>query len=111
MSGSIYEGDATAIDQIDSAIHDVDPAISENAAFTAGPDIFIVNAALNRNGTSFFVQNTGTGIFTVATSRDGVVYGDEKTVEANSEYGFNGISVHSIRMTKVTNSAYSAGAV
>jgi len=108
---SIYDNDKTVdIDLADSAIKDVDPATQENADFTASVDLFNVNSALNRNGAFFFVQNTGAGIFTVATSRDGVVFGDEKTVIANSEYSIGGISVHTIRMTRVSDSAYSAGA-
>ena len=110
MSGSVYDSPVGNVD-IDleaTAVSDNDPVTKENFAFTGVPELFNVNSALGRNGISFFVENNGVGILTVASSRDGVIFGDEKTVQAGNGYGLDNQSVHTIRITKVTDTGYSA---
>jgi len=64
------------------------------------------NAALGRNATEFLVFNDGGGDFTVSISNDGAAFGDEHTVKNGETYGFLNISVDSIRITHVADSAY-----
>jgi len=87
---------------------DANPQTFEDTSFVTGdsPAILDVNAALGRNATQFSVQNDGAGNFTVATSTDGISFGDEKTMKGGEVYGIDKISVDSIRITWISNSAY-----
>ncbi|MCP6727476.1 MAG: hypothetical protein KJI69_05710 [Patescibacteria group bacterium] len=84
------------------------PETFEDTNFVVGdsPVILDCNAALDRNATEFSIQNDGAGDFTVAISSDGVIFGDEKTVKNSEVYAIDNISVDSIRITHIANSAY-----
>lgn len=93
---------------LSGVITDVNPKVFEDTSFVVGdsPATLDCNAALGRNATQFSVQNDGAGNFTVATSNDGAVFGDEKTMKGGEVYGIDNISIDSIRITFVSNSAY-----
>ena len=84
------------------------PEVFEDTSFVAGdsPAILDVNTVLGRNGTQFNVLNDGVGNFTVATSTDGAVFGGEHTLKNGESYSIDNISVDSIRITRVADSAY-----
>ena len=65
-----------------------------------------MNTGLGRNGTQFSVQNDGSGNFTVATSNDGSIFGNEKTVQNGEVYAIDDLSIDTIRITHVADSAY-----
>lgn len=81
---------------------------SEDTSFIAGdsPATIDCNAALSRNATQGYVRNDGAGSFTVSLSADGTAWGDEVTVKSDEALEFNNISVDSIRITWVADSAY-----
>lgn len=90
-------------------------AVSDNTPETFEDDNFILsdspvildcNTALGRNATQFNIQNDGAGSFTVSVSTNGLLYGDEKTVKNGEIYAIEGLSVDSIRITHIANSAY-----
>lgn len=84
------------------------PVIFEDTSFVVGdsPITLDVNAALERNATEFAIQDDGSGDFTVALSTDGSVFGSEKTVKSGETYAIDNISIDSIRITHVADSAY-----
>lgn len=84
------------------------PITFEDTSFVVGdsPATLDCNAGLGRNGTQFSVQNDGPGNFTVAISIDSVVFGDEKTMKSGETYSIDGISVDTMRITRVADSAY-----
>jgi len=94
--------------QLAGVVIDANPQTFEDTSFVSGdsPATLDLNTALGRNATQFAVQNDGAGNFTVATSNDGAAFGDEKTMKANEVYAIDRISVDSLRITHVTNSAY-----
>ena len=65
-----------------------------------------VNTALSRNATKFTVINDGNGDFTVSISNDGSVFGDEHTMKNGEVYSLDNISIDSIRITWIADSAY-----
>ena len=91
-----------------SIVSDKNPVVFIDTSFVVGdsPATLNANAQLSRNATQFSVQNDGTGNFTVSTSGDGAIFGDEKTVKNGEVYEFDDLSVHSIRITHVTDSSY-----
>lgn len=84
------------------------PEYFEDTNFVTGesPAILDFNNALGRNATQGTLVNDGPGDFTVSFSVDGTNFGDEITVEINESIHFKKISVDSIRITWVANSAY-----
>ena len=89
------------------------PKIFEDTSFVLGdsPATLDVNAALGRNATEFTVINDGAGDFTVSISNDGVAFGDEHTMKNGETYSIENISVDSIRITHVADSAYRVVAI
>lgn len=89
-------------------VSDENPKVFEDTSFVAGdsPALLDCNAVLSRNATEFSIQNDGNGDFTVATSNDGVSFGGEKTVKNGEVYEKDNLSIDTIRITHVTNSAY-----
>ena len=89
------------------------PKIFEDTSFVLedSPATLDVNAALGRNATEFTVINDGAGDFTVSISNDGVAFGDEHTMKNGETYSIENISVDSIRITWVADSAYRVVAI
>lgn len=92
------------------------PEVFEDTSFVLAdsPVTLDVNAALGRNATEFELINDGPGTFTVALSNDGAVFGDEYTMKAGETYSeriSENLSVDSIRLTHVTDSAFRCLAV
>ncbi len=90
------------------AVTDNTPKTFEDSSFVSGdsPVSLDCNTVLGRNATEFNVQNDGAGDFTVSISNDGAAFGDEKTVKANETYAIDGLSIDTIRITRVADSAY-----
>lgn len=84
------------------------PEIFEDTNFVVGdsPVTLDCNDALGRNATQFEIINDGPGNFTVSISNDGAAFGDEATVKQQEVYAISNISVDSIRITYVDDSAY-----
>lgn len=84
------------------------PEVFEDDDFVTGdsPVSLDVNAALSRNGKHFMVWNDGPGDFTVATSTDGAVFGGEHTMKSGETYNIENISIDTIRIIWVADSAY-----
>lgn len=102
-------GEARTISSpLSGVITDANPKTFEDTSFVTGdsPATLDANTALGRNATQFSVQNDGAGNFTVATSNNGSSFGDEKTMRAGEVYAIDNISVDSIRITWISNSAY-----
>lgn len=99
---------ASVITVIPSAVTDNTPETFEdnNFVLSDSPVVIDCNTALGRNATQFSIQNDGDGSFTVAISVNGLLYGDEKTVKNGEIYAIDGLSVDSIRITHIANSAY-----
>ncbi len=91
-----------------NATSDNNPKTFEDTSFISGdsPASLDCNATLGRNATQFSIQNDGLGAFTVATSNDGITYGDEKTVKSGEVYAIDALSVDTIRITHVADSSY-----
>ncbi len=94
--------------EIPSSVSDNNPITFIDTSFVVGdsPVTLDLNTPLGRNATQFSVQNDGNGIFTVATSLDGAIFGDEKTVKNGEVYQIDALSVHSMRITHVADSSY-----
>jgi len=84
------------------------PKTFEDTSFVVGdsPASLDCNTALGRNATKGYIINDGPGDFTVALSTDGAVFGDEATVKVDETLTFEDISVDTIRITHVADSAY-----
>lgn len=90
------------------------PEYFEDTNFLTGdsPVTLDFNAALGRNATSVTVWNDGFGDFTYAISNDGVSFGDEiRITRADGSHVITGISIDSLRITWVSNSAYRVTAI
>lgn len=89
-------------------ITDANPQTFEDTSFVVGdsPVTLDVNTALGRNATEASIINDGAGSFTVAISNDGSSFGDEHTVNNGEVYSFSNLSIDSIRITHVADSAY-----
>ncbi len=90
------------------AVDDNTPKTFEDTSFISGdsPASLDCNAVLGRNATQFSIQNDGVGNFTVSISLDGSLFGDEKTVKNGEVYAIDGLSIDTIRITHVADSAY-----
>lgn len=84
------------------------PVTFEDTSFVVGdsPALLNCNTSLARNATEFSIQNDGPGNFTVSVSNNGVLFGQEKTVKSGEVYGIDNISVDTLRITHVADSAY-----
>jgi hypothetical protein len=90
------------------------PEFFEDINFIAGdsPVVLDFNSALGgRNATMGYVINDGPGDFTVAFSIDGVTFGDAITVKDNEILSWDNMSVDSLRIVWVSNSAYRSAGV
>lgn len=81
---------------------------STDTDFVTGdsPAIIDMNTALGENAKDVAVLNDGPGNFTIAISNDGISYGDEHTMKSGEVIEFDTISVDSLRVTWVADSAY-----
>lgn len=90
------------------------PEYFEDTNFVTGdsPVTLDFNTALGRNATSVTIWNDGFGDFTYAISNDGASFGDEiRITRADGSHVITGISIDSIRITWVSNSAYRVTAI
>lgn len=85
----------------------------KDTSFVTGdsPVTLDINAALGRNATGFFIVNDGDGDFTYAFSPDGSTFSDEITLKNNEWKIYTYLSVNSIRITWVADSAYRVEAI
>ena len=92
---------------VNSTIID-NPEVFEDTSFVVGdsPANLDVNTTLGRNGTQFMVWNDGAGDFTVSASTDGITFGGAHTMKVGEVYAVDNISVDTLRITHVANSAY-----
>lgn len=93
---------------ITDAIDDNTPKTFEDTAFISGdsPATLNCNEVLGRNTIEFTVINDGAGDFLVSISTDGIAFGDDHTTKNGETYSLDNISVHSIRITHVSDSSY-----
>jgi len=100
------------INNQDDAVVDT-PEFFEDTSFVTGdsPATLDINTALGRNATEGYIVNDGAGNFTVAFSTDGSAFGDAITMKANEVLKFENISVDSIRITWIADSAYRLSAI
>lgn len=84
------------------------PEYFEDTSFVAGdsPANLDLNTALGRNATAVEIINDGPGNFTVSLSNDGVAFGDAVTVKAKEAKRYTDVSVDTVRITWVADSAY-----
>ena len=84
------------------------PEFFEDTSFVTGdsPVTLDLNTALGRNATEGTIINDGDGNFTVAFSTNGTDFGDEITLKKDDILNFKDISVDSLRITWVADSAY-----
>jgi len=107
----LVNDDGSAVSK-EQAVVDL-PEIFEDTNFVSGesPVVLDVNDALGRNATSFEIINDGPGDFTVALSNVGTSFGDESTVKSGEIYRMLNISIDSIQITHVADSAYRVRAI
>lgn len=65
-----------------------------------------INTALGTNATTTTVINDGPGSFSVQYSTDGVSFGDSITLKQREQLELRKVSVDSIKITWIANSAY-----
>lgn len=89
------------------------PFISEDTDFVSGdsPATLDINTFLGRNCFFWEIINDGPGSFTVALSNNGSSFGNEATVKQQEIYRLPNISVDSIRITHISDSAYRVRAI
>jgi hypothetical protein len=89
------------------------PEFFEDTSFVTGdsPVTLDVNTALGRNATEGYIVNDGAGNFTVAFSTDGTTFGDAIKMKKNEILNFGNISVDSLKITHVADSAYRVSAI
>ncbi len=108
ISGSVT-GDVTGSTVNISPIAIVDvPEFFEDTSFVTGdsPVTLDFNTALGRNATQGWILNDGAGNFTIAFSTDGIAFSDEITMKDGEKISFENLSVDSLRITWIANSAY-----
>ena len=104
-------------DQLDSIITGTDnlipipdaPEQFEDTAFVSGdsPVTLDLNTVLGRNAEKVSILNDGAGSFKVELSTDGAAFGAQFTLKSGEEYPFTkNISVDSVRITHISDSAY-----
>lgn len=79
-----------------------------DTSFVTGdsPVTLDVNAGLGRNGNAGFIANDGPGNISVQTSWNGTDWGDAFVLKAGEVFPIDGLSVDSIKLTWVADSAY-----
>ncbi len=84
------------------------PVVAKDTSFVTGdsPADIDVNTALGRNGTWFEVINDGPGDIDVSWSVDGVIFSDPITRKQQETLPIENISIDTIRIIWVANSAY-----
>jgi hypothetical protein len=84
------------------------PEAFEDTSFVTGdsPVSLDINTALGRNATATLIMNDGPGNFTYALSTDGAAFGDEITLKTREFKKYTDVSVHTVRITWVADSAY-----
>lgn len=89
------------------------PEFFEDTSFVTGdsPVTLDCNTALGRNATEGYIINDGPGNFTASFSTDGAAFGDEITMKENEKISFEDITVDSLRLTWVADSAYRASVI
>lgn len=104
---------ATTGGNLKVSVEEVEPASDtpeffEDTSFVTGdsPVTLDCNDALGRNATEGYIINDGAGNFTVAFSTDGAAFGDAITIKKNEVIEFEDISVDSLKITWVADSAY-----
>jgi len=127
-SGGVFRGGAVGPQKkfvMDSTGKVINPSVSdptgredtpetyESTSFTSedSPATLDFNTDLGRNATEFTVINDGAGDFTVSVLTTGAVFGDEHTMKNGETYSIDNISVDSLRITHVADSAYRAIAI
>ena len=107
----VVDGDGDQI--VLSGIVTDTPEFFEDTSFVTGdsPATLDLNTALGRNATKGYIINDGAGNFTVAFSIDGSVFGDAITMKGNEILNFSNISVDSLKITWISNSAYRASVI
>lgn len=105
----------TAIEADTSTLSDVidTPEYFEDTSFVTGdsPVTLDLNTALGRNATTLLIINDGAGNFTYQLSTDGSVFGDAITMKSGEFKQYEGLSIDSVRITWVSNSAYRVEAI
>jgi len=89
------------------------PEFFEDTSFVTGdsPVSLDINTALGRNAKTGWVKNDGNGNFTISLSINGTNFGDEITMKTGEVFSFENLSVDTIRITWVADSAYRVSAV
>lgn len=84
------------------------PEYFEDTSFVTGdsPVTLDINTALGRNATTLLIINDGPGNFTYQLSTDGSAFGDAITMKSGEFKEYEGVSIDSIRITWVSDSAY-----
>lgn len=84
------------------------PEYFEDTSFVTGasPVTLDINTALGRNATTLLIINDGPGNFTYQLSTDGSAFGDSITMKSGEFKEYEGVSIDSIRITWVSDSAY-----
>lgn len=106
-------GSATGASTVTIAAVSDTPEFFEDTSFVTGdsPVTLDINAALGRNATSTLILNDGPGDFTYAVSTDGIAFGDEITLKQREFKQYVDVSIDSIRITWVADSAYRVEAI
>lgn len=97
----------TTLAALAAAVTD-DLQTASDTSFVTGdsPATIDMNDALSRNATSFTVFNDGPGDFTIATSNNGAAFGGEHTMKSSEVFSTDDLSVDTLRITWVADSAY-----
>lgn len=108
-TASPWDGVITASE---SAVVDT-PEYFIDTNFVTGdsPVTLDLNTALGRNAISALIINDGAGSFTFQLSTDGSTFGDSITLKGGEFREYAGISIDSIRITWVADSAYRVEAI
>lgn len=89
------------------------PEYFEDTNFIAGdsPASLDFNSALGRNSVNGFIINDGPGDFQIRFSVDGAAFGDAITIKNNEVFKWEDISVDTLQVIHVSNSAYRASGI
>lgn len=85
----------------------------EDSSFVTGdsPVTLDINATLGRNSVDGYILNDGAGDFTVTLSEDGSTFGQDITLKVGEQLDLRTLSIDSIKITWVSDSAYRVFAV
>ena len=110
----VFNEDGTTPVTIESTDATADtPEYFEDTSFVVGdsPVTLDCNTALGQNATGGYIINDGAGNFTVAFSTDGAAFGDAITMKKNEVMNFENLSVDSLKITHIADSAYRVSVV